>query len=155
MHAYPEALQAFFRTLGTHRQMVLATSARNRTTARMVSCILLDQKIYFQTDMVFLKYRQIVVNERVALCADNIQIEAEAHSVGSPTEEANARFLAAFKQAYPGSYAAYSRLSGEVVIEVTPKRITVWEYREGIPVIKVLDLVHGRYSEEVYSPSGA
>ncbi|MCK9548191.1 MAG: pyridoxamine 5'-phosphate oxidase family protein [Sphaerochaeta sp.] len=150
MPSYTQALQEFFHTLGTRRQMVLATSAQDRTTARMVSCIVSDQKIYFQTDMAFLKYRQIMANGRVALCIDNIQIEAEARAVGRPTEDANAFFLDAFRKAYPGSYEAYSRHHSEVVIEVILKRITVWEYEQRVPVIKVLDLVEEQYTEQVY-----
>lgn len=150
MHSYTQALQEFFRTLGARRQMVLATSAQDRTTARMVSCIVSDHKIYFQTDTAFLKYRQIMANERVALCIDNIQIEAEARALGRPTEDANTFFLDAFRIAYPGSYEAYSRHRDEVVIEVIPKRITVWEYEQGIPVIKILDLAEEQYTEQVY-----
>lgn len=54
--------------------MVLATSCHDLVTARNMSCIIIKNKIYFQTDKTFLKYKQIIENPNVALCVDNIQI---------------------------------------------------------------------------------
>ena len=63
-----------FKELAEKKGMVLATCAENRVTARNMSVIFLDGKIYFQTDSKMEKARQIEANENVALCVDNFQI---------------------------------------------------------------------------------
>lgn len=62
-----------------NNKMVLATCSKNRVTARTVSIINQGLKIYFQTDIEFLKYRQIKENSNVALCQGNVQIEGQAN----------------------------------------------------------------------------
>lgn len=57
-----------------------------------------DAKIYFQTNVNFVKYQQMFENPRVSLVADHI------------------------------SFQHYSHLQGEVLVEVTPKKITLWCY---------------------------
>lgn len=55
--------------------MVLSTSLNDVVTSRMMSVVLINKKIYFQTDRTFRKYRQLKENPRVSLCVDNMQID--------------------------------------------------------------------------------
>lgn len=67
--------QAFFNQMDNHKSMALSTSLNNKVTSRMMSIVIIENKLYFQTDITFCKYKQIKYNPKVALCADNIQIE--------------------------------------------------------------------------------
>lgn len=81
---YKEALVRVFEQLGESKLMVLATSYKDYPTARMMSCIMYDGKIAFQTSRAFVKYKQMQANPQVALCVDNLQIEGRAHFAGHP-----------------------------------------------------------------------
>ncbi|KYH28749.1 pyridoxamine 5'-phosphate oxidase [Clostridium tepidiprofundi DSM 19306] len=133
--------------------MVLATSKNNRVTARSVSCILVNSKIYFQTDKTFLKYDQIKHNPNVALCVDNFQVEGYAKIKGHPFEEKNKNFIEVFRKEHEGSFNAYSHMRNEVVIEVEPKFITAWKYENGKPFREFLDFENGRAYRKYYDNS--
>lgn len=60
-----------FENLDSNTHIVLATSLNDEPTARTVSHIVLDNKIYFQTDINFDKCIQIEGNSNVALCLNN------------------------------------------------------------------------------------
>ena len=109
--------------------MVLATGSENRVSARTVSIINRGLHIYFQTDMEFLKYRQIKDNPNVALCLGNVQIEGAAKLIGHPL--ANPWFIENYQKYHPTSFAKYSHLQDNVVIEVTPHLVTLWKYTAG------------------------
>lgn len=75
--------------LRSKKAAVLATSSSDRMTARSVSYIVLNSKIYFQTDKTFLKYKQIIKNPNAALCIDSVQIEGSAKIKEHPFDEEN------------------------------------------------------------------
>lgn len=77
---------------------VLATSYENKVTARNMSYVIINKKIYFQTDKTFLKHYQMVKNPNVALCVDNIQIEGVAKIKHHPFEDENKMFIDIFKK---------------------------------------------------------
>lgn len=139
-----------FELLGDKKTMVLATSFNNRITARNMSCVIINQKIYFQTDKTFLKYEQILNNPNVALCADNIQIEGIAKIGKHPSDEENKEFVKVFEKNYKGSYDNYSYISNEVVIEVEPTFITFWKYENGQPFRDFLDTSKKKAYREIY-----
>lgn len=147
MHEYQEQLEKVYQKLGKAKQMVLATSLGGRTTARMMSCVILDGCFFFQTDRTFLKYEQMKGNPCVALCFDNIQIEGVASDLGHPLDACNATFAAAYRQAYPGSYAAYSSLETEVLFQVEPVLITWYDYEHHEPVRRILSCKEKTYHE--------
>ena len=49
----------FYKELGESKKMVLSTSLNDVVTSRMMSIVVLNKKIYFQTDRTFRKYKQI------------------------------------------------------------------------------------------------
>lgn len=85
----------FYKELGESKKMVLSTSLNDVVTSRMMSIVVLNKKIYFQTDRTFRKYKQIKENPQVSLCIDNIQMEGYCEQVGIPSD--NAEFVDVYK----------------------------------------------------------
>ncbi len=134
---------ALFESLGESPKMALATCSQNRPTARMMSCIISNQRFYLQTDKAFTKYAQIAENPRAALCVNNIQIEGQCRILGHPLAEKNAFFARLFEVHYPDSFAKYTHMANEVLIEISPRLITLWCYEKGQPYRKFLDFEQG------------
>ena len=132
---------ALFESLGESSKMALATCSQNRPTARMMSCIISNQRFYLQTDKMFTKYAQIAENPRAALCVNNIQIEGQCRILGHPLAKENIAFAKLFQTRCPSSFAKYTHLENEVLIRITPRLITLWCYDEGKPYRKFLDFV--------------
>jgi len=129
-----------YNLLGDNKILVLATSSDNRVTARSVSCIVIGKKVCFQTDKTFLKCEQIMKNQNVALCTENIQIEGIAKIKGHPLNEENKDFAEKYKNYYKSSYDNYSHMQNETVIEVESTYITLWKYENGLPYRDFLDV---------------
>lgn len=89
------AYENFYKELGESKKMVLSTSLNDVVTSRMMSIVILNKKIYFQTDRTFRKYNQLLENPKVSLCIDNIQIEGYCKEVGIPSN--NVEFVDAYK----------------------------------------------------------
>ncbi len=138
------ACAALLREIGEARKMVLSTSLNDVVTSRMMSVVILDGRLYFQTDKTLRKYAQLTGNANVALCADNLQIEGHCEEEGHPLE--NAAFCAAYRKHFPGSYDAYTALKNERLFSVTPTRIERWVYLEGVPYLELFDAQAQRHS---------
>ena len=147
---FNEELALFFNKMGIAKKMVLATCAEERTTARMMSCILLENKIYVQTDKCFLKYQQITINPNVALCFDNVQIEGVASDIGHPLDKSNECFAVLYKEHFRGSYDKYTGISNERLLRISPTFITLWEYDNGKPYRVFFDIKEEKVYTEYY-----
>lgn len=128
--------------------MVLSTSLNDIVTSRTMCIIVLDEKLYFQTDKTFRKYRQLKGNSNVSLCIDNIQIEGYCEEVGIPLESIG--FSNAFKRHFGGSYTAYTSLKNERLFVVKPTFIERWLYIDSTPYIEIFDVANKRYSLSQY-----
>lgn len=60
--------------------MTLATSMDNRVTARTMSFVVENERLYFQTDTSFTKFHQIKSNPLVAVCWNNIHGDMTMHN---------------------------------------------------------------------------
>ncbi len=147
---FDEKVKTLFEALGDHRFMVLATSQNNQVTARTMSFIVYEQKLYFQTELTLTKAQQLAANKNVAVCCNNYQIEGTCREIGHPCTEQNSFFLNLFQTHYEGSYKAYSHLDNERVYEVTPGKITVWDYEGGKPYRDYYDFESKTYRKEYY-----
>lgn len=145
---FREAYQKFYKELGDSKKMVLSTSLNDIVTSRMMSIVVINEKIYFQTDRTFRKYRQLKENPRVSLCMDNIQIEGYCEEVGTPRD--NPEFANAYKKYFPSSYSRYSSLKNERLFVITPTFIEKWLYIDGAPYIETLDVVNKQYRLSQY-----
>lgn len=149
---YNVSLEELFKQLGNSKVMVLATSHDNRVTARNMSCVIYNHKIYFQTEDIFVKVDQIRNNPRVALCVDNIQIEGIARIKGHPAQDAE--FIETFKKYFKGSYDKFTLLRRQIYVEIEPTFITLWKYLDGNkPYRDFIDCVNQRAYRELYDIS--
>lgn len=145
---FNKKIKRLFQGMGEAKKAVLSTSSNNRVTSRMMSFIIYEGKFYCQTDKRFLKIEQILNNPRVSICIDNIQIEGIAQIIGKPLENKN--FIVLFKKQFKNSYENYSFLENEILLEITPTFISVWNYKESIPMREYYNLISKEYKEEIY-----
>lgn len=124
---FEAAVKKMFEMLGNSKIMALATSKNDHVFVRNVSCVFYDNKIYFKTDKNFRKTKQLLENPQVAICWDGIQVEGIAVNKGLVIEEEGRRFEEAYRKYLWGSYNAYSHVDTEILIEITPKFVEIWD----------------------------
>lgn len=146
---FKEEYAKFWKKLGESRKMVLSTSLNNNVTSRMMSMIILDEKLYFQTDKTFRKYEQLKGNPFVALCADNIQIEGRCTETGVPGD--NPDFFHAYKEHFTSSFNRYSSLENERLFVVEPTFIEQWLYIDNIPYMETFDVLNEKHALKQYT----
>lgn len=130
MMNFTEAKQRMFTKLGDYKIMALASCVDNYPMVRSVSCIFYNDKIYFKTDKNFRKTQQLYQNPRVAMCWHNVQVEGEAKITGLVIEEPGRIFEKKYKELLWGSYNAYSHEEEEILVEVSPKFVEIWDTDE-------------------------
>lgn len=116
--------------LGDWKIMALATSVDDYPMVRNVSCLFYHDKIYFKTDKNFRKTRQLYENPRVAMCWNGVQVEGIAAIKGLVIEEEGRIFEQLYKKFLWQSYNAYSHEDTEILVEVTPKFVEIWDEDE-------------------------
>jgi len=134
---FEEQKKDFISKIENSRIGVLATSINNKVTVRSMSIINIDENILFQTDKRMEKYIQITNNENVGLCINNIQIEGKAVIKGKADKQDE--FIKVFSKKHESSYIAYSSMESEVVIEIRPMKVKMWEYIDNEPSIRIID----------------
>lgn len=127
---FTDAFTHCFDTLGQKKIMALASSLHDHVTVRNVSCIIHEQRIFFKTDKHFRKTKQLLENPNVAICHWGVQIEGIAKNHGLVTDEDNRFFQALYDKYWRTSYTAYAHKETEILIEVIPKFIEVWDQDE-------------------------
>lgn len=127
---FNEAKALMFKKLGTSKIMALASSVDDYVMVRNVSCLFYDDKIYFKTDKNFRKTQQLFKNPKVALCVGGVQVEGIAVNKGLVVEEEGRKFETAYKKYLWQSYNAYSHEDTEILIEVTPVFVEIWDEDE-------------------------
>lgn len=127
---FDEAYHLFKEKLGDWKIMALASCVDNYPMVRNVSCLVYNEKIYFKTDKNFRKTKQLYENPHVALCFHGTQIEGLAHIKGLVVEEEGRVFETLYKKYLWQSYNAYSHEESEVLVEVTPQFVEIWDEDE-------------------------
>ena len=148
MNTYNQKFTEIYDQLQDHGKLVLATTDNNRVSARKLSFIIHDHCFYFQTDTAFRKYKDIQINNHVALCIDNIQIEGICKELCHPLE--NDMFTTLFQKYYPSSFKAYTSLPSERLFVIEPTFIQRWNYIDNVAMIEQLNLTQHIYTEEQY-----
>lgn len=128
--SYEEAVTTMFEKLGNAQIMALASSLNDYVMVRNVSCLFYDEKIYFKTDKNFRKTKQLLENPNVALCWSDVQVEGVAQNKGLVVDEPGRKFEKGYKKYLWESYNKYSHTDTEILIEVTPKYVEVWDTSE-------------------------
>lgn len=124
---FEQAKEIMFEKLGDWKIMALASCVNNYPMVRNVSCLFYDNKIYFKTDKNFRKTKQLYENPAVALCWSGVQIEGIATNKGLVVDEPNRKFETLYKKFLWGSYNKYSHEDSEIIIEVTPVFVEIWD----------------------------
>ena len=127
---FEQAVDLMFQKLGDWKVMALASSVNDYVMVRNVSCLFYDNKVYFKTDKNFRKTQQLFRNPQVALCWSGVQIEGLAENKGLVVDEPGRRFEAGYKKYLWGSYNKYSHEDTEILIEVSPRFVEVWDTSE-------------------------
>ena len=148
MYSFYDKYTAFLSEFINGKTMVLSTSENDIVSSRMMSVVQIDGIFYFQTDVTFRKYHQILTNNNVALCIDNIQIEGICKELGHPLD--NLSFCKCFKKCFKGSYDAYTSLKSERLFAIKPTFIERWLYDKGDPYIEIFDMKPHVYTIKQY-----
>lgn len=127
---FEQAIELMFEKLGDWKIMALASSVNDYVMVRNVSCLFYDKKVWFKTDKNFRKTQQLYQNPQVALCWSGVQIEGIAKNKGLVIDEPDRRFEKLYKEHLWGSYNKYSHEDTEIIIEVTPKFVEIWDTSE-------------------------
>lgn len=127
---FNEAKKIMDEKLGEWKIMALASCADNYPMVRNVSCLFYNDRIYFKTDKNFRKTQQLYVNPRVAMCWNGVQVEGVATVKGLVVDEEGRTFEMLYKKYLWQSYNAYSHVDTEILIEVEPKFVEVWDEDE-------------------------
>ena len=127
---FEQAVELMFEKLGDWKIMALASSVNDYVMVRNVSCLFYDNKVWFKTDKNFRKTQQLYQNPQVALCWSGVQIEGIAENKGLVVDEPDRRFEKLYKEHLWGSYNKYSHEDTEIIIEVTPNFVEVWDTSE-------------------------
>ena len=127
---FDQAVELMFEKLGDWKIMALASSVNDYVMVRNVSCLFYDHKIYFKTDKNFRKTKQLYENPQVALCWSGVQVEGIATNKGLVIDEPDHRFQDLYKKFLWGSYNKYSHEEDEIIIEIDPRFVEVWDTSE-------------------------
>ncbi len=128
--SFEQAVELMFEKLGDWKIMALGSSVNDYVMVRNVSCLFYDGKVYFKTDREFRKTKQLLENPHVALCWSGVQIEGLAKNRGLVVDEPGRKFEKLYREFLWGSYNKYSHEDTEILIEVTPKYVEIWDTSE-------------------------
>ena len=109
---YEQAVERMFEMLGDWKIMALASSVNDYVMVRNVSCLFYDEKIWFKTDKNFRKTKQV---------------EGIAINKGLVVDEPDRRFEKGYKEHLWESYNKYSHEDTEILIEIEPKYVEIWD----------------------------
>lgn len=127
---FAQAVETMKAKMGDWKIMALATCADEYPMVRNVSCLFYNDRIYFKTDKNFRKTRQLYSNPRVAMCFNGTQVEGIANIKGLVVDEPGKTFETLYKKYLWQSYNAYSHVDTEILVEVTPKFVEIWDEDE-------------------------
>lgn len=128
---FEQAKALFFEQLGDWKIMALASSVNDYVMVRNVSCLFYNDKIYFKTDKDFRKTKQLY---RKPQCCPLLWRHSGGRdcrkTAGLVVDEPGRVFEGLYKKHLWGSYNKYSHEDSEIIIEVTPKFVEVWDTSE-------------------------
>ena len=127
---FQTAVEHFYQKLGQKKIMALATSLNDHVMVRNVSVIIHEGKILFKTDKNFRKTKQLIENPRVAICYWGVQIEGIAVNHGLVVEQSDHSFQELYQKYWEKSYNAYPHKDSEILIEIVPKLVEIWDQDE-------------------------
>lgn len=111
-----------------NREIVLATSSKDRVTARTVTYANDELEILFWSWDSNKKIAQIKENPKVALTLKNVQYEGEAEILGKPLDKKNKVFLNLFERKLSKAFVdTFSKIPEMVLVKICPKTLVKFE----------------------------
>lgn len=135
-----ELMDSIWERLPVSFEGVLATHDHESVTARTMSMIVYDGKIYFQTDINSEKYKQIKRKSNAAIAFNIYQFTGECKAIGQPLSVENKKIFELFQKEFPQAAKKYSGLEQEVLICFSPARIKIWKYENDGAVIETYNI---------------
>lgn len=143
---YNERKSLLWSQLGDGALFVLATVSGEIPSARTMSGVFYDGKIFFQTDSQSDKALDIKENNKVAACIGDVQVKGLCNECGHPLADENRCFADAFKKLFPSAYKKYTHLKTECLYCIEPSVIKIWGQVDNVPCIETLDCCNQLYS---------
>lgn len=140
---YEKQISVVWKKIGSHGVMTLSTCSHSRVTSRPMSVVVINGKFYCQTDISYLKCRQIKENPNTALSFRNFSIEGRCRIMDKPVM--HSEFIKAMTEHFPSAVTRYSGLDTERVLEITPTLIYLWEYENDKPYMEYYDFRNDTY----------
>jgi len=148
MSDFKDVLSGLLTRIDTQGQVTLATSEEDHVTARIVSIVVYDGKIAFQTSSNLKKFKQLQENPNCAFSFGEVQIIGTAEIKGLASEDK--KFQEIYKQKYPKPFIDFDKMTTSHVIEVTPKIARLWTHELNEPYLMTIDAVTQEISLEPY-----
>ncbi len=122
---YTDAIQKIETILSATKFATLATSNNKGIVSASQVCITNSGlKVWVQTDKTFEKIINIKQNNNVALNVGAYYFKGIATIVGHPTQYSE--FINLIKQKHPETYASYTNLPNEVLVEIELTEARIW-----------------------------
>lgn len=136
---YNELSNEIQEKLKSEENIILATCADNKVTARAMAHINDELTIMFATSKNSEKAEQIRQNPNIALAVGNLKIEAVAELFGHP--KGHSFFIIEYPKKFPHLGAIYPEKPDDLLIIAKPLKISLFKYL-GKPCEDVLDVVN-------------
>ena len=140
---FENKLPPLWESIGSCGVMTISACSHSRVTSRPVSVVVIDGKFYFQTDIRYLKCRQIKENPNIALSFRNFSIEGRCRIMDKPVMHRD--FIKSMTEHFPSAVTRYSGVDTERVLEITPTLIYLWEYENDKPYMEYYDFRNDTY----------
>lgn len=138
---YTELSNEIKTKLKTEENIILATCANNKVTARAMAHINNELIILFTTSRKSEKVEQMKQNSNIALAIGNLKIEAIAELFGHP--KGHSFFISEYPKKFPHLGAIYPEKPDDLLVIAKPKKISLFKYIDK-PCEDVLDVDNKR-----------
>ena len=148
MDAFQETKDLLWQQLGVSKEMVMATSYQDQVTARTMSLVVHEEKLYFISNANTPKITQLKNNPRAAFCLDGIRILGQVSWKGHPADAANQAVAAVHQAAFPFWFNRFKDMPDAILVEITPESGSFAIHQEGgPPKFYALDFITGTGGE--------
>lgn len=127
---FEKACEILWSKLGDHKIAQIAASYKDIPSIRTISAIMIDQRIFFKTDKNFDKTKQLLANPKIAIAFYSVYIQGHVINHGLVVDQPGRVFEKKYKEVFWQSYNAYSHEDDEILLEVIPESVEIWDEDE-------------------------
>jgi len=132
---YDELAKEIEKQLRKAKEIVLATCAEGRVTARLMAPLSDGLEVLMSTSVNSLKVSQMRQNPNIALAIGNLKMEAEAELFGHPG--GHPTFLKEYAKKFPLYAKLYKSSPEDLLVIAHPKKIALYKFA-GKPCEEIL-----------------